>query len=64
MYSFHPFHSALLRYRCGVLPLVTSNFNSIVLETEYESCLKRAHSYYFRKYLSSMGNDAKVHGIS
>jgi hypothetical protein len=30
--SFHPFHSALLRYLCGVLPLVTSNFNSIVLQ--------------------------------
>ena len=36
--SFQPFLSALLRYLCGVLLLVTSNFNSLVLKTEYESC--------------------------
>jgi hypothetical protein len=27
----------LLRYLCGVLPPVTSNFNSLVLKTEYTS---------------------------
>ena len=60
--SFHRFHSALLRYLCGVLPPVTSNFNSLVLKTEYESsslkiltCTKRAHSD-----LSCMGNYAKI----
>jgi hypothetical protein len=60
--SFHPFLSVVLRYLCGVLPPVTSNFNSLELKTEYESCSFKILTCMkgARSDLSCMINYAKI----
>ena len=59
--SFHPFHSAVVLDISAVLPPVTSNFNSLVLKTEYESSSKDSNVHKRAdSYLSCMGNYAKI----